>query len=694
MARLSAILAFVVVRRSLAQLVCESSAPVRGGRSYRWPTVNTALVAPVTLMYKYQEYNQPMISEFTGEGITIYVPPDFTAELNLTDVHGQVQERYVLRSIEIRKPGRTPDGVSQQLAHVLEAVLMHQDAEGRAYWASVVVPFSVGTDNRVDIISAMFQGSTLPDRYGQRDYANLGDAQALDLDEVFHGANFLSYEAMLPTECEGINQAARQFMRNQTIVTTPQTFWAVLRALERAPVSPPIDAPAAAWLVGTCPAPTAGGADCVPLQPDDLSTPLLEAQTLQSQAVSALRERKAIMDQALIALANVTNSTFKQAVDAREQLKNAEAELDSASAKVDQLQAWQSQAQVERWPTRAAATARGTSAVPAAPTPSNVTAVLQTASQTEATSAAVFGRDLSTLAANRMETSAATRRAAAASRGDCFALEKSPISIDSAAVRALQAQMQFSLEPLSFEQVAAKETRPSALGTTSFHLFNTGNYLRIMVSPGEGAPLAVVVNGLPRGIVFMDLHVPGEHVLDGHAAAAELQLVHLPKGGGAAVAVALRLEDAGDSDNPWLEQLVQALPRPRAEGLLRLAPVGLASLHAALGRGSVNEYFHYNGTLTRAPCRSAEWYVLEEVGRIGLRQLQALRAALPTAVGVAARLGPFPVAGLITEGVQRPIKEAVSAVATGSASMLLNRRSGHFAGLLGKIRGQRHIRML
>lgn len=267
-------------------------------------------------------------------------------------------------------------------------------------------------------------------------------------------------------------------------------------------------------------------------------------------------------------------------------------------------------------------------------------------------------------------------------QGDCAALEKSPIAVDSFSVRRQQAAAGQQREPILFQQVQS-QVRGQA-NSAAFQMYNTGDYVRIMAPPSEGHPLgAIMLDGAPRGIVFADLHVPGEHVFDGQAAAAEVQLVHLPKGGGPAIAAAVRFAEATDSggENPWLQRLVDALPRLHG-GAVALAPGSTADLHPALARGSVGEYFHYNGTLTRSPCRPAEWFLLEEVGRISTRQLAALRKALPLAPAVTAS-GPFAAASLITEGVRRP-----AAMAPPEAPVVASMRRPVFAAGI-----QRHIRV-
>mmetsp|Transcript_108045 Transcript_108045/g.345037 ORF Transcript_108045/g.345037 Transcript_108045/m.345037 type:complete len:677 (-) Transcript_108045:63-2093(-) len=636
--------------------------PVSAGRSYRWPQTNPALVAPVMIVHDYQPYRQPMEAENTGDGISITVPPDFFAGFNLSDAQGASQDQYVLRNVVIRKPGRVAEGASQVLSHVLEVVLLHQNMKGsQGDWSSVVVPFSVEVGAPPDMISALLAGSRLPDRYGEREPLLLGTAQALDLSVAFTNATFLTYWTSLPTKCAGTQRFVRQFMRNASLVTSPPAFDAVLQALAKDPSAPPILSPDLAWLTGSCPA--HGGAACAPLPAVDMSQELLQAQTLQSQAVDSIRAAKSTMDAALIALQNVSDESYQNAVKARENLEGVSAMLDSTTQHVDQLEAWTLQAQSATWPAEAPTTVGAAPVAAAAPAP---------AAAGNSTSGAAL---LSTARLHQQ------RAAGGAAQGDCLALGRSPVAISSTDVTHAQATWKASRTPISFGQGAAPANAP----VKPLQLFNTGEYLRVVVPLGAGSLLGTITRGgVPLEVAFADIHVPGEHTIDGMSSAAEVQIVHLPKGGGPAVAVALRLQEGGEGsayDNPWVASLLAALPPARSEAPVQAPADGVRGLHAAVASGEAERYFRYDGTLTRSPCRTSEWFVLEEPGSISSRQLALLRAALPGAAPQGGRpSGPFRPVSFIAEGVQ-DLPAATTASAAGGPT---TRGAGRLAGLLGK----------
>lgn len=678
--------------------------PPTAGRGLRWPVPNPGLVAPVALKYDYPSYDQPLLAERTRTSISVKIPSEYAAGFNLTDAQGEAKEAYILRFIEIRRPGRGTEGMGQGFSHVLEATLLHENTFGRpGTWASVVVPFSVEAGASIDMLSALVDGSTLPIKFGQRTPALKRGVQKLDLNQAFDSANFLSSWTSLPTGCADVTRPARLFLRNESLLTSQFAFKSILRALQKAPQAPPLPATGTNWLTGTC---IGQGASCVMLQPADIGGQLLEAQTLQSQAVSGIRTAKAVMDSALLNLNNVSEADYKDAIDARENLQAASAELDTATRHVDRLEAWVEEARSTIWdanappiiapstalapPTPAAAAISTpapppvvestTNSVTVASTVASTTAAVTTSQAAEATtspSTSVFTSstgqtaataDLSTTvppttspqSGNESSSpssllSMGSRRVRAdshsASAGDCFALGRSPIDISSSAVSTEQASWSDARRsPLVFAQASSELS-------AGVHLFNTGEHLRLVAPADAGSPIGSLSDGDGRhNIVFVDLHVPGEHLINGQAAAAEVQLVHLPATPGPAFAVALRLETGGNStvwENPWLALLIQALPPPRSKVLMQLQHGALGGLHAALARGYAERYFRYDGTLTRAPCRSAKWFVLEEPGRISEAQLAALIAAMPNTPSRALRQKPlsFVATGPVAEGV-------------------------------------------
>mmetsp|Transcript_92473 Transcript_92473/g.258475 ORF Transcript_92473/g.258475 Transcript_92473/m.258475 type:complete len:714 (-) Transcript_92473:103-2244(-) len=672
MATIKTFALFSLIVRVEAQLPRHEDCPlgVAGGRGYRWPRTNPALVAPVVVSHDYRVYHDPLEAEMTAEAISIKVPPDMFASFNMSNAQGKTQEHYALRAMELRKPGMLPEGSSQVLSHVLELVLIHEDTAHKGTWATVVLPFAVAVDPETDLLSSLLAGSRLPQEFGQREPLLMRSAQPLDLGAAFKDVSFLTYWTTLPSRCSSADDVpARQLLRNSTLDMSQSTFATALRALQAAPASPPLTSPTDAWLVRACPVPANGSQAqrCKPMEAEDLSQPLLEAQTLQAQALSNLRAKKTVMDAALLELSNPSNETYSKAVAARDNLRNAEAELDAAAGNVARYEAWQSQARRAVWtptPPRMSADEEG---VAAQPPPSGA----------------------ALLAASRARRREASPGAAGARRGplqgDCLALGLSPIAIQSATAvsqaSASQTPQSIGFSNPSLVQSAAASARPTQ---AQLRVFNTGEYVRIVVPPHAGAALgSFSVGGRDRAVTFADLHVPGEHTVDGKKADAELQLVHLPSGGGPAIVVSILLDQAKDStNNTGLTPFLAASRGPRSEGPAEVGPAPLAAMHAGIAAGSVARYFRYNGTLTRSPCRLAEWFVLEDRGVIGAQQLASLHSALPDAGTSgeksvpADRRPPFTATSLVLRGVQslygeEPLQAEVLAhepVATAEAS--------------------------
>mmetsp|Transcript_77979 Transcript_77979/g.200766 ORF Transcript_77979/g.200766 Transcript_77979/m.200766 type:complete len:424 (+) Transcript_77979:71-1342(+) len=376
-----------VVLLALAVSRCQSQlCTVTGGGSYRWPVANPALSAPVSLFYRAEPYHHPLQAEFTGEAISVTIPPNFQAGFNLSASGGAPQHQYTLTSIQLRKPGRIPEGASQVLSHVLEAVLVGQEvgvaSDNATTFATVVVPFNVAADADADMLTIMLSGADLPRRYGERSPVLLGGVtRPLDLRWVFEGARFLSYWAALPTQCDGGNTVAptMQLMRTTAITTSLSSFNKLLTALRAAPQLPPLLPPQVAFEMNAC---AGNGSACAPLQAQDLQPNLTQALQVQGTAVQGLRTRKGEMDTALVQLQNgtVTNS-YQHAFQARTNLHDAEASLTSAMTNVQQLQAWIDQAGNATWQ------------------PNPPSAMAQAAAATQPSAAGASGENASTAAA-------------------------------------------------------------------------------------------------------------------------------------------------------------------------------------------------------------------------------------------------------------------------------------------------------
>lgn len=645
--RTSAIKLMAVSLRSLVvallAVCCQSTkgpcdSPVAlAGRSYRWPKQNPGLVAPVMANYYYQPYKHPMEAELTSTGISITSPPDYHAGFTLTDTSGgsASSEKYQLKSIELRKPGRVPEGSTQVLPHILEVALVHEEITGTGYWATVVLPFDVVADPEHDILSAIVYGSKLPRDIGEIKPVLRSGTQSLNLNLAFTNSSFHAYWSTAKMDCPGSEVPMRQLLRNTSLATVQSTFADLFEALRKVPEAPPLSSPAVTWITSTCPQ----GATCPAYQGQNINNEYVEALVDQSHSVAELRNRKDLMDQSLVLLQNSTVGSFVTAVTARDNLRDAESQLQTIMAQVSELGAWQSQLQSAAWgsqiPTVNSTSAASTSEAPGV-------AAGNAAQSAKLLSVAADVSDASSPGGGPGHTAIAAKSKPA----HCRAWGRSPANIRTENVTKLAQGSSATGDSLFFRYSEA------ATSTEELRVGNYGDHLRIAaLSNGTGKPLGeVVLHGAVHRVSYIDVHVPGEHAVDGQVPAAELQLVSLPASVDMpAVAVAFPLNEAAGDGNAWLQPLLVA--RPEVHQVKHVRGASLAELHDALRQGSTERYYRYDGTLTRIPCRSAEWYVLEERGGASGAQLATLLNMLPAATGPSASKKPFEV-GLVMEGVQ------------------------------------------
>lgn len=335
---------------------CAGAVEATSGFSYKWPHSNPALVAPVTTRFHYDSYKAPLSAEYTGSSLSLKAPIDFVGGFDVADKNGKTVEQYSLHSIEVRMPGKGPQGSTQVLGHALEAALLHKETSGKGYWATVVVPFKAEQQASDDMLTALFgaPGTKLPSETSNAEHALLGgSAFPLDLNTVWQGTTFYEFWVELPLSCderatEGDTISARQFMRNASVGTTQATLMAVTSALSQSSSGTPMQPSKLAWSVAGCPK---GAAECAPLRPADLAPKLLRAQKLQSAAVKNLRTRKSDMDSILVELdkSNTAGGLYQRAVSARDGLKAAQAELQAIMHTVAALTDQQNSAKTAVW---------------------------------------------------------------------------------------------------------------------------------------------------------------------------------------------------------------------------------------------------------------------------------------------------------------------------------------------------------
>jgi len=335
---------------------CAGAAEATSGFSYKWPHSNPALVAPVTVRFHYDSYRAPLSAAYTGSSLSLRAPIDFEGGFSIADKDGKTVEQYSLHSIEVRMPGKVPEGSTQVLGHALEAALLHRETSGKGHWATVVVPFKAEQQASDDMLTAIFgaPGTKLPSKAGGAEHALLGgSAFPLDLNRVWQNTTFYEFWVDLPMACDeqavqGETIRARQFMRSASVGTTQATLMAVSNALSQSSSGTPMQPSKLAWSVAGCPKVSA---ECAPLQPADLTRKLLRAQKLQSLAVKNLRTRKSDMDSILAELDknNTVAGLYQRAVSARDGLKDAHAELQAIMRTVAALTDQQDTARTAVW---------------------------------------------------------------------------------------------------------------------------------------------------------------------------------------------------------------------------------------------------------------------------------------------------------------------------------------------------------
>jgi carbonic anhydrase len=182
----------------------------------------------------------------------------------------------------------------------------------------------------------------------------------------------------------------------------------------------------------------------------------------------------------------------------------------------------------------------------------------------------------------------------ACARGD----KQSPVALSEAMAVSVPC------EPLRFRY------RSSAL-----YITNDGRALRLGYDRGS----FLVWDGLSYELVELRFHVPAEHVIDGHQADAELQLIHGNNRGDIAV-VAVPLI-AGPRVNQILRRVLDNAPSRPGESF-HGRNVGVNPLFLLPGR---KDYFVYDGSLTQPPCtEGVRWFVLHTPLEVAAADMERL----------------------------------------------------------------------
>lgn len=592
------------------------------GPSFTWAVNNPALVAPVLLDYDVKKYRSPLLATLTENAIRILAPADMTANFNFTDPTKNgtgSPEKYVLQSIEFRKPAVVPEGSSQTLSHVLEAVLIHKEITGTGYYAHVVVPYEAGADPGTTILGPLLDESKLPLRVGEEKPVARGGVLPLNIAGAFENASFQHFWTSVPTSCNGSSTGARILMRNASLSTLKEDVSRVLDALRWARDEAPVKPPKTTFLVPSC-----ARGSCAPgLLPKavDLDTELTAAQKTQTNGLTKLQDAKTAMDASLLALKNtsggVANAVYDTAIKNKEELGKAQAAADTVNKKVAELQDEIAVSKSATFDGNAPPKVSTVIAAPAAKGPSPSPAVEPVVSATPAL-----------LSTGSMVQGCESQGLASPSLVD---LSKDAEHVDATKAGTSEALLfwRLSATPLTPSAAAVAEAKAES---PQLRVANLGDRLRVTAMPDGQHLLVLLVHGQEFPVTFADISVPAEHATGGKRTAAEIQLVHLPKSASSKpLALAVQLDesmsDSKDDENPWLQHLLGSLPRHGDIALVTGSDP--MSLHKAFQRGVAGHYYRYSGKLSRdSPCAAITWHVLEERGKVSSQQLAALKQVL------------------------------------------------------------------
>jgi len=151
--------------------------------------------------------------------------------------------------------------------------------------------------------------------------------------------------------------------------------------------------------------------------------------------------------------------------------------------------------------------------------------------------------------------------------------------------------------------------------SSALYITNDGRALRLGYDRGS----FVVWDGLSFELVELRFHVPSEHVIDGHRADAELQLIHANNRGDVVV-IAVPLIP-GPRVNQILRRVLEHAPGVAGESFYG-RQVGVNPLFLLPGR---KDYFTYEGSLTRPPCtEGVRWFVMRTPLEVAAEDLNRL----------------------------------------------------------------------
>lgn len=167
---------------------------------------------------------------------------------------------------------------------------------------------------------------------------------------------------------------------------------------------------------------------------------------------------------------------------------------------------------------------------------------------------------------------------------------------------------------------------------TQLLIRNTGNYLRVINNFGSNVHFGDKIYEL----MYIQVHTPSEHRMNGEQFPVELQWYHRSPEDGSIAALSLLYKE-GLQENNFLQVIIDNVPSKNEE---KFTPVAV-DLNSALpvditqyksGTRVHYPYYTYQGSLTTPPCtQDVKWFVWSKPDIITKAQVESLSAIFEVA---------------------------------------------------------------
>lgn len=148
-------------------------------------------------------------------------------------------------------------------------------------------------------------------------------------------------------------------------------------------------------------------------------------------------------------------------------------------------------------------------------------------------------------------------------------------------------------------------------------IYNNSHTIQVNVGGGG----SIVYNGITYELAQFHFHNPGEHTINGEAAAMEIHFVHIDRNSGALAVVGILLVE-GESANEAYTKLFDQMPADIGEPE---ALVEALDLEALLPERRT--FYTYQGSLTTPPCSEiVRWLLLDTAVELSAAQIASFTA--------------------------------------------------------------------